>query len=115
MEYKAYKIGVICLIVLILGFNICGSFNEKTYTITITDKDRIITHNTSKYLVFGDDEQGTPLVFENTDNIIRLKFRSSNVQGGLKVGKTYDITVVGFRIPVFSIYENIVDYYEITD
>ena len=119
MRDNKHTIIIIGIILFIIGFNVYGSFNEKTYTVTITDKERITKpvgdSITSKYLVFGDDEQGTPLVFENTDNIIRLKFKSSNIQGGLKIGKTYDITVVGFRIPIFSIYENIINYYEITD
>ena len=108
-------LGILAIIALIILWN----FNEKTYTITITDKDRITQRSgdtvTSKYLVFGEDEDGNSLVFENTDALLRWKFNSSNIQGSLKIGKMYDITVVGFRIPIFSAYENIIDYYEITD
>lgn len=108
-------LGILAIIALIIFWN----FNEKTYTITVTDKDRITQRSgdtvTSKYLVFGDDEDGNSLVFENIDTLIRFKFNSSNIQGRLKVGKTYDVVVVGFRIPFLSAYENIIDCYEITD
>ena len=110
---------IIIAVVGIIIFSLVATFNDKTYTITVTDKDRITTGGgdsiKSKYLVFGDDEAGNPLVFENTDNLLRWKFKSSNIQGGLKVGHTYDVRVIGFRIPIFSIYENIIDYYEITN
>jgi len=119
MELIKENILIILGILAIIALIILCNFNEKTYTITITDKDRITQRSgdtvTSKYLVFGDDENGNSLVFENTDAILRLKFNSSNIQGGFKIGKTYDVTVVGFRIPVFSAYENIIDCCEITD
>lgn len=102
---------VVALLCIIGGFAIF-SFNDTEYTITITDKERIYTggeDGESKYLVFGDDENGTALVFENTDNFIRGKWNSSNVQGQLKIGNTYKITVVGYRIPFFSSYQNIIE------
>ena len=119
MELIKENILIILGILAIIALIILCNFNEKTYTITITDKDRITQRSgdtvTSKYLVFGDDEDGNSLVFENTDVLLRLKFNSSNIQGKLKVGKTYDVTVIGFRIPIFSAYENIIDCYEITN
>lgn len=84
------------------------SFNDYKYTITVTDKDRINKKEKSKYLVWGDNENGESLVFENTDKLIRFKFNSSNIQGELKVGETYEITVVGVRFSLFSWYENII-------
>lgn len=86
-------------------------FNDTEYIITVTDKERIYTggeNGSSKYLVFGDDENGTALVFENTDTFIRGKWDSSNIQGQLKIGEKYKITVVGYRIPFLSSYQNII-------
>ncbi|MBI2668156.1 DUF1523 family protein [Candidatus Woesearchaeota archaeon] len=58
-----------------------------------------------KYLVFTDAE-----VFENTDAWYRLKFRTSNLQAELMKlkGKCVEIDKYGWRIPAFSVYENIV-------
>lgn len=109
---------VVIFIILIVGITAITDFNDHTYVITVTDKDRIIENdkddgNKSKYIVFGDTEEGKSLVFENTDNILRLKVNSSNIQGSLKEGHTYEITVIGYRVPLFSWYENIIKIKEI--
>ncbi len=59
-----------------------------------------------KYLV--NTKNGT---FENTDAWYRLKFDSSDVQGEIKglVGKNVEIEKYGWRIPILSMYENIVE------
>jgi hypothetical protein len=73
----------------------------------VTDKDRIYDKDNSRYIVFTEDENGNVRVFENTDNLLRLKFSSSDLQGSISVGKTYTFTVVGVRVPILSMYENI--------
>ncbi len=92
-------------------------FNDTEYTVTITDKNRVTesskdsdgnVETTSKYLVFADDKNGNSLVFENTDCFIRWKFNSSNLQGQLKEEHTYKITVIGYRVPFLSWYQNII-------
>lgn len=103
---------VAVVIVLAVVFSIKAfNFNDTEYTVTVTDKDRITesskdsdgnSSTSSKYLVFADDENGNSLVFENTDCFIRLKFNSSNLQGKLKEGHTYKVTVIGYRVPFFS-------------
>lgn len=57
--------------------------------------------------------QGKSVVYENTDILWRGKFDSSNFYADMEIGKTYNVTLVGFRIPFFSWYENIVSYEEI--
>ncbi len=108
---------IIASIIAVLGFSIYGSFNDTTYTITVTDKERIIDRNgdsvDSKYLIFGDTTEGESLVFENTDELFRGKFNSSNMQGKLKEGHTYEVTVVGWRIPFLSQYQNIIEVEEV--
>lgn len=112
---------IIIMIAVVLGMTIgyqaMFSFNDTDYKITVTDKERIYKGSgdtsSSKYLVFGDDENGNALVFENTDCFIRGKWNSSNIQGQLKEGNTYKITVVGYRIPFFSMYQNIIRIEEV--
>lgn len=115
---KVKFIVVAVVIVFIAIFSeVIFSFNDTEYTATITDKDRITesskdsdgnSKTSSKYLVFADDENGNSLVFENKDCFIRFKFNSSNIQGQLKEGHTYRITVVGYRVPFLSWYQNII-------
>lgn len=115
---KGKMIGAL-LVLILLGLVLLYPFyfNDHNYSITVTDKERVYEEKgedtTSKYLVFGDDENGNSMVFENTDMLLRLKFRSSNIQGKLKVGHKYDIEVIGFRFPLFSRYENIIRVTEI--
>ena len=111
---KTFFVAIMIVVILVLsiGYEAIFSFNDTEYTITVTDKERIYEGSgdtsSSKYLVFGDDDNGNSLVFENTDCFIRGKWNSSNIQGQLKEGNTYKITVVGYRVPFFSMYQNII-------
>jgi|AntRauTorckE6833_2_1112554.scaffolds.fasta_scaffold00366_6 hypothetical protein len=75
-----------------------GSAQEEV--INVEMKERV---NSDKYLVFTEDE-----VFENTDSIPFLKFASSDLYNDLKVDGEYKVKVAGWRIPVFSMYRNII-------
>lgn len=123
---KSSKVNFIVVAIVVLMISVLSevifSFNDTEYTVTITGKDRITessedsdgnSHVLSKYIVFADDENGNSLVFENTDCFIRLKFNSSNVQGYLKYGHTYKITVIGYRVPFLSLYQNIIKVDEV--
>lgn len=107
---------IIVLAALIIVGSIIGGISIYThtseYTITITDKERVYSVEESKYLVFGEDSNGTSLVFENTDSLFYGKWNSSNIQGQLKEGNTYTIKVYGYRIPFLSMYENIIEIKE---
>lgn len=76
-------------------------------TITVTDKERVVKGGgdsvSSKYLVFTETE-----TFENTDCLRRFKFNSSDIHGSLKIGETYHVKVYGWRVPLLSMYRNIV-------
>ena len=108
---------IVVMLVLSIGYEAIFSFNDTEYTITVTDKERIYEGSgdtsSSKYLVFGDDDNGNSLVFENTDCFIRGKWNSSNIQGQLKEGNTYKVTVVGYRVSFFSMYQNIIKIEEV--
>ena len=111
---KTFFVSIMIAVILVLsiGYEAIFSFNDTEYTITVTDKERIYEGSgdtsSSKYFVFGDDDNGNSLVFENTDCFIRGKWNSSNIQGQLKEGNTYKVTVVGYRVPFFSMYQNII-------
>jgi len=52
-------------------------------------------------------------VFRNDDARWFLKFDSSDFYGNLEKGKSYDLKVYGWRIPIFSMYPNIVRMREV--
>jgi len=112
------KTGIIGIaVVLILGsvgYNVARYSSTEEVTITVTDKERIVESNgdsgtTSKYLIFTEDENGKTETFENTDELFMGKWNSSDVQGGLKIGETYTVKVIGFRLSFFSTYRNIIE------
>lgn len=109
---------VLVLIIALIGGIIGGctylfEFNDKDYTITVTEKERVNDDNSSKYLIWGEDEEGEEYVFKNSDCMMRGKFDSSSVYGKIKRGKKYKFTVVGYRMPFFSEYENIIKFKEV--
>lgn len=74
---------------------------------TVADKERVCSGGEEvecEYLVFTEAE-----TFKNKDSILFRKFDSSDVQGRLRVEETYQATVAGWRIPLFSMYRNIVE------
>lgn len=85
------------------------AFNDHESTITVTDKERVNDSSSSYYLVFGKDEYGNVVVYENSDEILRGKWDSSTLQAGLEIGETYNVVLVGYRIPFWSMYENILE------
>ncbi len=109
MKTTTFIIITIFVILMAIGITAASSFNDTEYTVTVTDKERVVQNDSSYYLVFTEDENGEVLVFENTDNIFRGKFESSNIQGELKIGCTYNITVVGYRVPFLTMYQNIIE------
>lgn len=113
-EYTKVIIAVVALIAVAV-FIAAKSFNDTEYVVTVTDKERIVNDESSKYLVFAEDEYGNSIVFENTDAVLRGKWNSSDIQGQLKEGHTYTVTVVGFRVPFLSMYQNIIEIEEQTD
>lgn len=105
----------IAVIVTVIVVPVINFTNDHTYTITITDKERVTTQSDkdnidSKYLIYGEDENGKTYVLEDTDTLFRWKFNSSDVYGALKEGETYELTVIGFRVHILNWYENIVDF-----
>lgn len=89
---------------------------ERDVSFTVTDKERVCDTNHSdgeggkqecRYLVFTDE--GT---YQVTDSLVIGRFSSSDVYGRIKRDRSYDARVIGWRIPAFSRYPNIVSIQE---
>lgn len=105
------------VVIAVTAFPVLNFSNDHKYTVTITDKERVTiqfvakdNNTNSKYLIYGEDENGKTYVFEDTDTLFRWKFNSSDVYGALKEGETYELTVIGFRNHLLNWYENIIDF-----
>lgn len=77
---------------------------KEIVSVTVTDKERQVKDETSKYIVFTDKE-----VFQNTDVTMAWKFNSSDIQGSLVKGCDYDLTVYGLRVQFMSMYRDILE------
>ena len=95
---------LIVAIIAILASIIVPVCVRNTYTVIVTDKGIKRADDTDKYLIYTDI--GT---FENTDEWLCGKFNSSDIYGRIKIGDTYEFTVIGFRIPFLSAYQNIIE------
>jgi hypothetical protein len=102
-ELIFYLVILMIGIVVALSEGIIKCCNERTITTTVTDKG-VKRHGESndKYLVYTDD--GT---YEITDSLFWPRFDSSDLYGCIEVGKTYQFTVAGYRVPLLTMYPNI--------
>lgn len=100
-------VGVL-VIVLVRPFNKVS--NIRDITVTVTEKTVKNGEDSGKYLVFGEDENGTVHTFEITDSWLRFRFNSSDVYASIKPGNKYKFTVGGSRNHLLSWYPNIYEY-----
>ncbi|NET30682.1 MAG: DUF1523 family protein [Cyanothece sp. SIO1E1] len=99
-------VGIFLAIIILLPL-IKAYGTQENLTVYVSSKERIVESNgestSSKYLVFTEKE-----VFENSDSFLLWKFNSSDLHSKLKKGSTYNVKVVGWRIPFLSSYRNII-------
>ena len=100
-------LSAIALSALVISTTSCAAVLPKSEVCArVTDKERIVNADTSKYLIFTDKG-----VFENTDDISVMKFNSSDFYAQIEVGNNYCFTVAGYRVPFLSMYQNIIEMY----
>lgn len=109
---------IFILIIALFGFSIGWSIHVNINTVdhvlvTVWEKDRECKTSTDgdgnttadcRYVVHTDSE-----TFENTDSLLLWKFNSSDIHRNLRDDEQYCVKVVGYRIPLFSTYRNIVE------
>lgn len=105
-------IGLMIILSLIAFFwwSICGIFTFE-YTAYVNDTQTTYNKNIkdSQALVFTD-----VTTFEVEDTWLFFRFDSHDFYGKIKKDCTYKIKAFGFRIPILSIYPNIVDIKKIS-
>lgn len=108
---------VLLIVVIVLGIPMYRLFdkasNERKVTVKITDKVVKNGKDSSKYLIFCEDESGNIVTYEVTDSLLMFRFDSSDVYGSLKTDKTYELTVRGSRNTVLSWYPNVYECKEV--
>lgn len=104
----AIVIGGIAAFLLFLAYITSPWWSYGTDRVSVTGVTTKQYGHHSKYLVFT--SQG---VYENTDTWWFLKFNSSDIQGEVMQGGTFDISHTGFRVPFFSKYPNITNVHRV--
>lgn len=124
-KYRSYNsyptwVGVVAIIILIIALciELYRPFDKisdmREVTVTVTDKDvKNYGKNNSKYLVFTEDLDGNIMTFEITDSVLKGRFNSSDIYAGIKLDKTYKLTIGGSRVEILSWYPNIYEYEEV--
>ena len=107
---KAIGAIVIAILVLVIGIGMVKSYySEKTYQISVTEKDIKNYGDGGKFLVFAELEDGTIRVFSIEDTLIKGRWDSADDYARIHVGESYTVTVIGWRVPFLSWYENIIE------
>lgn len=100
-------LGVIVLAVIIAWFSCAFHYTEYT-ALTVTDKSYGGAED--GFIIWMEDEAGNQYEFTNQDSLLNGKFNSSTIQGQIKVDCVYNIKTCGWRVPLLSWYENIIEY-----
>ena len=74
-----------------------------------TLEDRIVDRGNT-FLVLKNISNGKTEVFENEDSLLFWKFNSIDFVKDIKPGVIYHFKVNGLRIPIFSMYRNILSF-----
>jgi hypothetical protein len=103
----------VVLAVLFIGFPVytVASYKHVQHmTCTVTDKDRAANNNGGSDMRVYTKECGNLVVADAT---FRKNFHASDTYAGIKVGRTYRVETIGFRIPFLSEFPNIMEAREV--
>jgi len=108
---------LVVFLILIFGLLFVGYFAPDTVAYYCTKHKVIVGTVVDKYVKRYDDkdvffvvvktDDGKRVVLQNTDCPIAGKWNSADVQASIDVGKKYEFVVYGWRIPLFSVFPNI--------
>lgn len=107
---KAYVAIIGVLVVLgVIGsiiFAVVGANRVEEKSCTVVSKESVANQETGhEYRVYT-EQCGTLTV---ADTLIKMRFNSADTYGSLKEGETYNMTLMGFRMPLFSQFQNILE------
>ena len=94
---------VFAIVASIFVYSIGYINSKKQVEFVVTEKERVVHGETSRYLVWSNNE-----TFEITDSYLLLRFDSSEAYGRLLVGERYCGVVAGWRYQFLSWYRNII-------
>lgn len=116
---RVFVVAVFALTIAGIGVSFFGasSITSSFAGCTVTDKDRSSDGDGGsdmRIYTEGCDGKSAVKVFHVADNWFAGQVASADTFASIKVGKTYDFETRGMRIPVLSMFENIVEVTEVS-
>lgn len=108
LQWGHYIVGFLAVLVAcyVVVLPICYGLSATRAVIQVKHKEREIKgvggSARGKYMIYSSKE-----VFECTDSLVFFKWNSSDVYREIKVGGEYECKIAGWRIPLLSVYRNI--------
>lgn len=107
--FPAIAFAVILAIAAVGGVAYAGSTNN--VTCTVNSKESVVksTENGTghEYRLYTEGVDGCD-VFTVSDELWSLNFESASTYNQIKEGETYSFTTRGWRVPIFSMFPNVV-------
>lgn len=108
--FSLVGLAVVFVLGLIVGipiYTIASYQNEQVRTCTVEDKDR--AGRDGEMRVYTDDCGNLRVA----DALFKRNFHASDTYREIEVGRTYEFTTIGFRIPFLSEFPNIIEASEV--
>lgn len=106
----AIVIGAIVGVLILAGIAFASYSHETTVYVKICSKEAVATGSTGHdYRVYTSN--GTYVVKDHW--IDGTRFNSADVYGRIQTGKDYALTVYGWRVGLFSMFQNIISGHEV--
>lgn len=102
MESKMFILAVVALVISLAVGTCVTSINEQV-TIEVTSKDRSTSVGRSIYQVYTKGE-----TFRIGDSVYYMVWNSADRYSKLKVGKKYRCKASGIRVPMMSMFRNLI-------
>lgn len=98
------------LAVMVLGGIGCADYlQDSPQRVSVTGKESVSTGDGHEYRIYADDE-----IYVMADSIFKGRFRTGNDYARIQPGHTYECTKFGWRVPLFSMMQNIRNCKEVT-
>jgi hypothetical protein len=102
------KLAGIGVVVIVLAIVLNPNCSIDSYNVRVTDKQvKRLNDGREVFMIFTKRENGKERVFVDADTKLFMKFNSADLYAKLDTGKWYRVRTVGWRIPMFSQFENI--------
>lgn len=100
---------IILLVLVLVGmFAVTIRGSERIETITVESSDRAGTSRSSDARLYLEDGR----IYRVRDSISYLHFRSADVWAQVRQPGTYEVRVIGWRVPIFSMFPNVIEVLE---